>query len=557
MNGLPTFTKWGLTRRRFLGAVMGGMGLAALFPWIRRTASEFRFPEPPGQDRSPNHRLGHLLRTGALLTRALDRHSEIPLVIVGGGIAGLSAGWWLQKNGFDQFKIIELENEVGGNSKSTENSVSAHPWGAHYVPIPNPESDYVRMLFQELGVITGQDSSGRDRFNELYLCSDPSERIYYQGRWHEGLIPVDSLSPESRTETRRFLDLMNRWKDQIGSDGKRAFAIPMEQSSQDLVFRKLDQVSFRAWLDREGFKSSYLRWYVDYCCRDDYGRGPEHLSAWAGIHYFAGRKASSANSDSSTVLTWPSGNGWIVDRLREKLKGHLSPHQMAYRIANQNSRVEIDVYHAEPGSDPHTERISAYHSIVATPRFAARRMIPEWPSSQPLPTYAPWLVANVTLNQMPSGKGVPLAWDNVSYYSRSLGYIVATHQNLHPFPGKTVITYYRPLDDESPAIARQKAYETSLAEWKSLVQSDLQKMHREIVPDILAIDICIWGHGMVSPEPGFIWGEARKALLKPLGNIHFAHSDMSGISIFEEAQYRGIMAAREILKTLPASVRPT
>ena len=45
-----------------------------------------------------------------------------------------------------------------------------------------------------------------------------------------------------------------------------------------------------------------------------------------------------------------------------------------------------------------------------------------------------------------------------------------------------------------------------------------------------------------------MWGRARKEALKPHGKIHVAHSDMSGISIFEEAQYRGIMAARAALR---------
>jgi hypothetical protein len=36
--------------------------------------------------------------------------------------------------------------------------------------------------------------------------------------------------------------------------------------------------------------------------------------------------------------------------------------------------------------------------------------------------------------------------------------------------------------------------------------------------------------------------------LKPLGNIFFANSDLSGFSIFEEAQYRGVEAAKSALR---------
>jgi hypothetical protein len=35
-----------------------------------------------------------------------------------------------------------------------------------------------------------------------------------------------------------------------------------------------------------------------------------------------------------------------------------------------------------------------------------------------------------------------------------------------------------------------------------------------------------------------------------VGPIRFAHSDLSGFSIFEEAQYRGVLAAEQTLEAL-------
>jgi hypothetical protein len=52
---------------------------------------------------------------------------------------------------------------------------------------------------------------------------------------------------------------------------------------------------------------------------------------------------------------------------------------------------------------------------------------------------------------------------------------------------------------------------------------------------------------MVQPRVGFVWGKARWQARQPQGNIYFAHSDLSGFSIFEEAQYRGVLAAERIL----------
>jgi hypothetical protein len=48
---------------------------------------------------------------------------------------------------------------------------------------------------------------------------------------------------------------------------------------------------------------------------------------------------------------------------------------------------------------------------------------------------------------------------------------------------------------------------------------------------------------MIRPIPGFLWGAARAAACEPQPPVFFAHSDLSGISIFEEANFRGVLAA--------------
>ena len=111
-----------------------------------------------------SHNIGHLLREGKVPAATQER--KVPVVIVGGGISGLSAGWKLDKAGFGEFEILELESEIGGNSRFGENQVSPYPWGAHYVPIPTKESRAVRELFEELGVIQGYTSSGQPIFEE-------------------------------------------------------------------------------------------------------------------------------------------------------------------------------------------------------------------------------------------------------------------------------------------------------------------------------------------------------------------------------------------------------
>jgi hypothetical protein len=160
------------------------------------------------------------------------------------------------------------------------------------------------------------------------------------------------------------------------------------------------------------------------------------------------------------------------------------------------------------------------------------------------------MVANLTLDALPEDEGAPLAWDNVIYDNDSLGYVVATHQNLHPFPKRTVITYYQPLDTQDPVAARQLAQNRNYSDWSRQILANLKIAHRDLEKHVTNLDVWLWGHAMVRPVPGFIWGGAREKLFQPIGNLLFAHSDASGISIFEEAYIRGVRTADTLLRRL-------
>ena len=165
--------------------------------------------------------------------------------------------------------------------------------------------------------------------------------------------------------------------------------------------------------------------------------------------------------------------------------------------------------------------------------------------------YSPWLVANLTLDAVPGGRGMAPAWDNVIYGNEtSLGYVVATHQDLRPVPGATVITYYLPLDGDAPAEARTKALARSYDSWCEQILAELAVPHPEIRAQMRNLDIWLWGHAMVRPVPGYIWGGGRERAQLPLGNLLFAHSDQSGVALFEEAYTRGVNAADELLGKL-------
>lgn len=533
-----------ISRREFLiGSVTSLCALVA-----SRFFQLNAFPKPiSGSISGASSSLGHKLRDGGF--PAPSEFMEKDVVIVGGGIAGLAAGYRLIKEGHVNFLLVDLEKQAGGNSSHGKNEVSSYPWGAHYVPLLTKEAKAVRKLFEELNIITGYDPKGLPIYNEYYICADPHERLYMYGRWQDGLVPMLGITSEEEAQYKRFFSFMEGLKNRKGRDGKRLFAIPLDKSSQDKEWLSLDELTMQEWMDKEGYSSPHLRWYVDYSCRDDYGTTYTETSAWAGLHYFAARNGKSANTASSNVVTWPEGNGWIASKLMEPMQNNIVTDAISYGVTNHHDHVIVDYFNENTGK---SVQVKARTAIIATPHFIASRLLKSdrvTLSAREF-SYAPWVVANITLSALPSGKGASLSWDNVIYNSPMLGYVVATHQIPQMKPLKTVITYYWPLSHLPPAEARKEALGRSYADWQSLILKEFLHIHPELREKVKQLDVWVWGHAMVRPTRGFIWGQARKKALKQYPPIFTAHSDMSGISIFEEAYTHGVRAAENVMKHL-------
>ncbi|MNR46855.1 hypothetical protein D3C85_1658800 [compost metagenome] len=58
------------------------------------------------------------------------------------------------------------------------------------------------------------------------------------------------------------------------------------------------------------------------------------------------------------------------------------------------------------------------------------------------------------------------------------------------------------------------------------------------------VDITLRGHAMAAPLPGFRSNAGLKALRELDGPVLFAHADLSGFSVFEEAAWWGCRAAQ-------------
>lgn len=531
-----------ISRRKFLANSIGLAG-ATCFGSVFTSCTPSR--NVTGILTGPNQTLGHRLHHE--IRQAKIEHSvKKDVVIVGGGVSGLAAARYLSNSGVDFF-LIELEQRPGGNAQYGGNTVSNYPLGAHYLPVPGSNDPELIQFLEECGAITGY-KDGRPLYNDYHLCFDPKERLFIHGHWQEGLVPHSGVPVDDVAELARFQALMHEFKLAKGADGKDAFCVPLSACSDDPHFTAYDHITFDAYLQSAGLTSPYLKWYVNYCCSDDYGATAEDVSAWAGIHYFAARKGWSANAESDAVLTWPEGNGWLIEQLRKQITGTVTCNSLVFKVEPREHDVSVLFIDGNTGV---CTEVIAQQVIMATPQFINQRIISAKRLFDPSAfAYAPWMVANLTLtSNLETRRGEPLSWDNVIYGSKSLGYVYANHQSLSQQHTSQVITYYAPLTGADTKERRQFAQKQTYANWYDYIITDLKKAHRYIEDGLHTMDVWVWGHGMICPKPNFIFGVSREGASTSIGNrIHFAHSDCSGISIFEEAFHQGTQAAKKTLQ---------
>lgn len=526
-----TFIKWGL--------VLAG-GVVAGKVWLQKKMISI-------QMENSNAKIGHLLRDQSYkqTKHAISSKTHIDVCIIGGGISGLSTARMLNKNKVP-FLLLELNEELGGNAIGGKNEVSEYPWGAHYLPIANLNQAELISFLKEMNIITGMATNGKPIYNEFFLCSEPEERLYIHHYWQEGLVPALGMKEQDSEEMRRFFKMIHTYKNAVGSDRKEAFCIPIANSSRDKEFLDLDKLTFKDFLHQQNFTSEYLLWYLNYCCKDDFGTQLADTSAWAGIHYFAARKGIADNTKDDDVVTWPEGNNFLVKGLSEPIKGSVQKGAFVISVEEVGNVGVLVTYLNTKNQTYH--QVECKNVVMATPQYINKKIVKAYPLPQLKNEYYPLLVANIITKPLAQNKGTEMSWDNVIFRSESLGYVNACHQKLDSHVPLYVLTYYLPLCNLTAKEEREKAFQKTNEEWAEVVLKDLEKAHKDIRQQVEKIDLKIWGHAMISPKPNTIWNEEKSTLAQKDSLIMYAHSDLSGISIFEEAFYQGTKVGEHLSK---------
>jgi monoamine oxidase len=528
-------------------------------------------PDVQGQWVGAHADRGHAWRDGHLPTAECAASQRVHTLIIGAGVAGLSAARSLIQGGLDDVAVLDIEDQPGGNARGHLMQGLPCPLGAHYLPMPGPDAIEVAQWLEEIGLIRREH--GRWVGDERHLCHSPQERLFvpdtgaeaspssfWRGQWQEGLLPMQLLGKDDLAQLRRFSQDVATAARELG------FAMPTARRPWHAGLQALDQLTFAQWLARRGYTSAPLRWLLDYACRDDYGAGLERVSAWAGLHYYASRHGfelpGQKDEPHDAVLTWPQGNGWLTQQLAQGLGSRWRAGQVAVQVDAGKHDVQVRAWDARRAC---MQGWQARHVILCVPLFIARRLLkqslPALDAVVPRMAYAPWLVANVLLDKPFFDRpGAPLAWDNVPYTQAgvadvpapALGYVDARHQSLAVPTGGMLLTHYWALGGQSEDQAkslRRALLQGSWRDWAGRVVADLARVHADLPGLVKQVDMARYGHAMSIPVPGLRGDAALASLAEPKGRLHFAHSDLSAYSVFEEAFTHGVRAADQVLSS--------
>jgi predicted NAD/FAD-dependent oxidoreductase len=509
-----------------------------------------------------SHEAGHLLREKTLPAYDGSPVRKVHTLIAGGGVAGLSAARMLLQQGVEDVVMLELESEAGGNARGAQIAGITHPLGAHYLPVPGDDAPEVQDFLEELGL--RKRIAGRWVYDEKALCHSPQERLFFNGAWQEGLLPTQGISSATQQQYQRFAKLVAQWQ------ASGVHRMPLRKIYQENMASPPAQydkfaMKFIVFLDSQGLDDAHLRWYLDYCCRDDYGAGIGEVSTFAGMHYFAARHGFSApgeqTGEQGGVLTWPQGNGFLTQALVKPLKERLLSQQVVLRIEESKVGVEVEALDL---ATRRVQRYAAQRCIVALPLHVAARVVANAPDFLKVAAanvvHSSWWVANLHIDAPlhDNGQGAFPAWDNVIYGSTGLGYVDAMHQSTRTAPSPTVLTYYK--TEGAGKVPRQALLQATWAQLRDQSLADISAAHPDITRRAQHISIARYGHAMAVPTPEFI----EKIMLRrpPVFNslllkskqypafvtpatqrLRFAHSDWSGYSVFEEAFTRGLHSA--------------
>lgn len=506
----------------------------------------------------------------------VDDTAPYDLIITGSGISGLTTAFYLRRQRPDaRILILDANREFGGNARSDDLSpvpVLASTAASYLVA---PYADFQRTLYAALGVDW-----------EKYTIADPFYCYYFDDRtpgvkpgtrgWNldtygKGLERVP-YAPEIVSQLVRCRQQFREWGDRDGAPTD-----PPEAS--DPKYDDLSRMSFHDYL------VGTLK--CDPLVSDFYTRYSVDALAGTTAQVNAHSAVSFLGGEYAAPFAFPGGNAGLARLLVKWLIKDAIPGDAATSAAVQSAaldragasvriRQNAVVLRADQGSvlyytDGRFFRARAKAIVLAGGSHTSQHLVGHLADQRRREAWrtfntVPVVVANVVVGSaapfVDAGLGYNEYWWGSRYWADFVIADWATPRRTER-DRTTVLTMFGGnwSGPDELANERFKLLETPFGDYEQSIREDLARIMAgtafDAGRDIKAIYLYRWGHGLMMPTPGFVFGAGRnrgtsprRIAAAPLGRIGFAGQETEGTPSIECAIASGERAAKHAMKYL-------
>ena len=448
----------------------------------------------------------HQVRDGKVFSRPAPS-AKHDIVIVGGGVSGLSAAYFLREH---DFLLLEKEPHWGGNAYAMEYDGMSYGTGSAFIL---DDEEAVWSLAKEIGM--------------EFLPTKISDATIVNGQW----------TPNTWGDGLDKLPYPASVREGFKKFKKEIVAIDVEKRAKELY-----SVPFSDLL--KGYPAELTQWW------DCYGTstyGANCADAAAGIAILEAQDMAN-ESRADDRYTWPGGLGAITRKLADILTAQ-SPERMqsgATTVSVVPGKEDVQVTYMQ-GTELKTA--SAKAVIMASPKFITRRIVDGLPDKQNEAMgkirYIPYAVVNLIFDKPVYNRGFD-TWCPGTAYTDVLVADWVLQQNKPGYKQKhNILTFYAPLfEEQRPALLT----DVGTKKVGARVLRDFQKALPDFNVDPVEVHIYRRGHPMYMSTPG-LFTDVQPLARAAMDRVFFANTDSEGP---ESTTNEGITAAKRAVKEVEA-----